>query len=227
MAKRFVMGDIHGAHRALHQCLERSGFNRQQDWLYCLGDVCDGWPDTRECIETLMGIRHLVYVMGNHDFHTLEWALHGIADESWLEQGGLATQQSYHFQMPEPHVSFLKNAKPYFTEDNQLFVHAGIWPGKQPEQCGLNILLWDRTLVTRALDLVNSRSDNKLTSFSQVYIGHTPIGPRPLKGGEVWMMDTGAGWSGVLSMMNLDSGEVFASDPVPLLYPGVEGRKKR
>jgi serine/threonine protein phosphatase 1 len=40
-------------------------------------------------------------------------------------------------------------------------------------------------------------------------------------------MDTGAGWSGVLSMMDIHTKEVFASDPVPLLYPGVEGRKKK
>ena len=40
------------------------------------------------------------------------------------------------------------------------------------------------------------------------------------------MMDTGAGWSGVLSMMNVDTKEVFASDKVPFLYPGVEGRMK-
>ncbi len=227
MARRFVVGDIHGAHRALQQCLERSGFNKGHDWLICLGDVCDGWPDTRACIDTLMGITNLVYVLGNHDFHTLQWALHGTEEEGWLAQGGLATQQSYHFRMPETHISFLTNAKPYWVEHNHLFVHAGIWPGKQPEQCGLNILLWDRTLVTRALDLVNSGTDSKLTTFDEVYVGHTPIGPRPLKGGEVWMMDTGAGWGGVLSMMDVDTKEVFASDPVPLLYPGVEGRKKR
>jgi serine/threonine protein phosphatase 1 len=40
-------------------------------------------------------------------------------------------------------------------------------------------------------------------------------------------MDTGAGWSGVLSMMNVDTKEVFTSDPVPDLYPGVVGRIKK
>jgi serine/threonine protein phosphatase 1 len=38
------------------------------------------------------------------------------------------------------------------------------------------------------------------------------------------MMDTGAGWSGVLSMMDIDTKRVFISEHVPSLYPGVKGR---
>jgi serine/threonine protein phosphatase 1 len=41
------------------------------------------------------------------------------------------------------------------------------------------------------------------------------------------MMDTGAGWEGVLSMMNVETKEVFVSDRLPSLYPGVGGRMKR
>jgi serine/threonine protein phosphatase 1 len=40
-------------------------------------------------------------------------------------------------------------------------------------------------------------------------------------------MDTGAGWSGFLSMMNIETKEMFISDPVPQLYPGIEGRTRR
>jgi serine/threonine protein phosphatase 1 len=41
------------------------------------------------------------------------------------------------------------------------------------------------------------------------------------------MMDTGAGWSGTLSMMNIETKEVFCSDPLPQLYPGIKGRKPK
>ena len=37
---------------------------------------------------------------------------------------------------------------------------------------------------------------------------------------------TGAGWSGVLSLMNIDTKEVFTSDFVHDLYPEEVGRKK-
>jgi serine/threonine protein phosphatase 1 len=39
-------------------------------------------------------------------------------------------------------------------------------------------------------------------------------------------MDTGAGWAGVLSMMDIHTKEVFTSDRVPELYPEVPGRVK-
>jgi serine/threonine protein phosphatase 1 len=39
-------------------------------------------------------------------------------------------------------------------------------------------------------------------------------------------MDTGAGWQGKLSMMNIDTKEIFQSDPVPDLYPKYRGRAK-
>lgn len=62
-----VIGDIHGGHKALVQCLERSNFDYEKDTLICLGDVVDGWPETPQCIEELLKIKNLKYVMGNHD----------------------------------------------------------------------------------------------------------------------------------------------------------------
>jgi serine/threonine protein phosphatase 1 len=38
------------------------------------------------------------------------------------------------------------------------------------------------------------------------------------------MMDTGAGWTGCLSMMNIDNGEIYTSDNVTDLYPNETGR---
>ena len=46
-----------------------------------------------------------------------------------------------------------------------------------------------------------------------------------IKACEVWMMDTGAGWSGgVLTMMNIDTKEIFQSDRVDKLYYEYQGR---
>jgi len=55
MQKRtFVMGDIHGAYRALVQCLQRSGFDYQYDILIQLGDIVDGHDEVFECVEELL-----------------------------------------------------------------------------------------------------------------------------------------------------------------------------
>lgn len=227
MGRTFVIGDIHGAYQALLQCLERSRFDNEEDRLICLGDVCDGWPQVRECVARLMEIRQLVYLLGNHDQWALNWMKDGESENTWLSQGGRATMDSYKAGVPEAHRHFLENARPYLVEENKLFVHAGIPPDKRPEECGLDLLIWDRTLPVLAMGFAKHDPPVQLTSFEEVYIGHTPIEHRqPMKYCEVWMMDTGAGWSGVLSMMDVNSKEVFISDAVPSLYPGVAGRRR-
>jgi len=227
MSKTFVIGDIHGANKAFLQCLQRSGFDYSTDHLICLGDVCDGWPETRQAIDELLKIKNLTYILGNHDFWTLEWMREGVAEEIWLLQGGDATVNSYNDSIPIEHIEFLEKAHPYFLRGEKLFVHAGIDTRMPLEKQGLQTLLWDRSLVQTALDLHAKSIKGNLTGFDEVYIGHTPVSPPPVHVCELWLMDTGAGWSGVLSIMNIDTKELFMSDPVPLLYPGVAGRKRK
>ena len=227
MPSTFVIGDIHGAYRALQQCLERSEFNPQEDHLICLGDVCDGWPETNQCIERLLDIPRLTYLLGNHDFWMMEWMKHGIVEDIWLYQGGEATIRSYPDGFPPTHLKFLEDALYYFELDGKLFVHAGIDPLKPIDQQDVNIFLWDRTLARMALDFRLKEIEDNFSVYDEIYIGHTPVPfSQPVRSGNVWLMDTGAGWSGVLSMMNIDSKEMFTSDPVPQLYPGVKGRSK-
>lgn len=232
MPKTFVIGDIHGAARALTQCLERAGFDDAVDHLICLGDICDGWPETREAIDRMLKIQHLTYVLGNHDLWAREWMEFGYADSLWVHQGGEATIASYRQNhIPPAHIKLLTHAPAYYLNDNRLFVHAGIDPTLPLNLQGNEIFLWDRNLSAVALLAYEANdehyADTHITAYREVYLGHTPIAyPHPIQGCEIWLMDTGAGWEGVLSMMNIDTKEVFTSDPVPSLYPGVEGRKK-
>ena len=219
------MGDIHGAYRAMLQCFERAEFNLEKDRLICLGDVSDGWPDTKSCITHLRKVKRLIYILGNHDVWTLEWMITGNPDKMWLKQGGRATVESYGEKVPKAHIRFLQKSRLYYVTRKRLFVHAGIEPDIELDEQSESTLLWDRGMGNLALKSHLNKSREKFTSYSEVYIGHTPINyNEPIQGGEIWMMDTGAGWNGVLSMMDIDSKEVFTSDPVPALYPGVKGR---
>jgi serine/threonine protein phosphatase 1 len=66
----------------------------------------------------------------------------------------------------------------------------------------------------------------RLTAFDEVYIGHTPTDwLRPRRVLDIWNLDQGAGWDGVLTLMHVETHEYWQSDPVPELYPGVEGRR--
>jgi serine/threonine protein phosphatase 1 len=223
--RTFVLGDVHGAARALKQVLDRSSFDYEKDRLICLGDVTDGWPETKQAIDELLKIRHLIYIMGNHDVWALQWMETNEAVEIWLDQGGRATCDSYKDGIPANHVTLLKQAPDYFTENNTLFVHAGVLPGLKAEECSHEVLLWDRTLVQLAKHLEGKARGQKITPYDEVFVGHTPISWRhPKKFCDVWMVDTGAAWSGVLSMMDIHSKEWFTSDVVKDLYPGIKGR---
>jgi serine/threonine protein phosphatase 1 len=226
--RTFVLGDIHGAYRGLMQCLAKANFNYETDHLIALGDVADGWPETKQCVDELLKIKNLTFIFGNHDFWALQWMETGDIDDIWFEQGGRATIESYQGNVPEQHILFLKKAKPYFKLGEKVFVHAGINPRIALEHHSLQTLLWDRSFAKLAIERYENGSDEKLTDYEAVYIGHTPIGgKKPLKACDVWLMDTAAGWTGVLSIMNIETEEFFTSDPVPELYPGIEGRRKR
>lgn len=229
MPKTFVIGDIHGAHRALTQCLTRAAFDYATDTLICLGDVCDGWPETKGAIDELLKIRNLVFVQGNHDFWTAKWMLNGTVEPVWFRQGGEATVLSYNDSpVPSNHKTLLKNALPWYQQGNRLFVHAGIDPTRPLHFQSRDIFLWDRNLAHAALIAYNAGITTPLTSYNEIYIGHTPIPyDKPIWSGGVCLMDTGAGWAGVLSIMNIDTHEVFTSDNVPSLYPGITGRTRK
>ncbi|MEX2231698.1 MAG: metallophosphoesterase [Cyclobacteriaceae bacterium] len=228
MSRVFVIGDIHGAYRALRQCLERSDFDYEKDQLICLGDVCDGWPEIRASVDELLRIKNLIYLLGNHDWWTLQWMLFGKIEEVWYNQGGKATIDSYQEGIPANHMAFFSDALLHHVYKNKLFVHAGIDPLKPIEQQDKHVFLWDRALAALALDLYGYSTEGKLSTFDEIYLGHTPIPfSTPINSLGIWLMDTGAGWSGVLSMMNVETKEIFTSDPVPSLYPGTEGRKRK
>ena len=46
----------------------------------------------------------------------------------------------------------------------------------------------------------------------------------PMNRCNVWNLDTGGGWSGKLTIMDIDSMEFWQSDFLPTLYPNETGR---
>ncbi len=228
--KTFVIGDIHGAFKALLQCFERSGFNRRSDRLIVIGDVCDGYPEVKQCIDELLKIKHCELIIGNHDMWVLDWALRGDSPEIWTSQGGNRTIESYGGgPMPKVHVDFLKNGHLWLEIADQIFVHGGFNPDIPLSSHSAQALVWDRTLLDMAWNKQLTDNTCRISRFKDIFVGHTTTELyntlKPIHMCNVWDIDTGAGWSGKLTIMDVNTKEYWQSDLTPDLYGGVPGRK--
>lgn len=234
--KTFVMGDIHGAHRAMLQCFERSGFDYEKDELIMLGDVADGWPEVPECIEELLKIKNMIYIMGNHDVWLDKWFKMGESPIEWTEQGGQASKDAYieHGDLMIKHFGFFDKANRYYVDDdNRVFTHGGFHRGINLASQSNETFTWNRSLAEKAVSGWGNPYF-KIHEFKEVYLGHTTVNsfsskrvPRnkPFISGNMILMDTGAGMEGVLTIMDVETKEYWQSDLVHTLYPNHKGRR--
>ena len=227
--KNFVIGDIHGAHKSMLQCFERSAFDYHKDRLIVLGDVCDGYPEVRQCIDELLKIKHCNLVIGNHDKWALDWALRGDNPEIWTSQGGDRTIASYGGgTMPQAHIDFLKNGQFWIELDGMVFVHGGFNPQVPLKSHSAEALMWDRNLLDMAWKLDKSGRKQKLGRWDDIFLGHTTTELyrtfEPIHACNVWDLDTGAGWSGKLTIMNVRTKKYWQSDFSADLYGGTPDR---
>ena len=89
--------------------------------------------------------------------------------------------------------------------------------------------LWETAL---ALDKTMKTDDlfypKRLTLYKEIYIGHTPVSrinkTVPVQMANVWNVDTGAAFKGPLTIMDVDTKEIWQSEPLPNLYPNEKGR---
>lgn len=240
MERTLIIGDIHGGLRALKQLFDRAAVSKS-DRLIFLGDYVDSWsesPQTLDFLISLSNTHECIFIRGNHDELLLQWLL-GKENALWHQHGGMATMLSYADLSSEDksrHITFLESLQDYYLDQkNRLFVHAGFTNlhGVAHEYYP-RLLYWDRTLWETAVALdKNLRPGDveyprRLQQYHEIYIGHTPvtkIGETvPTRRGNVWNVDTGAGFAGKISAIDADTKEYWQSDDLPLLYPGEKGR---
>ncbi len=236
MSRVFTMGDIHGAYKALMQCLERSKFDKERDTLIQLGDICDGWNQVFECVEELLTVKNLIAIKGNHDQWFNEFCRYGIHPVNFM-QGGGGTRNSYNNHLgignvPQEHIKFFdRQHLHYVDEKNRCFVHGGFdrdYPFKDQSDY---VYYWDRDLWLKAQSCTGNQKLNTIDDFKEIYIGHTHVDSwrnptcAPITKGGITNLDTGAGWSGKLTIMDIDIKEYWQSDLVTDLYPGITGRQ--
>ncbi|GGE34457.1 metallophosphoesterase family protein [Psychroflexus planctonicus] len=239
--RTLVIGDIHGGLKALKQLLDKAKVNHN-DLLIFLGDYVDGWSDSAEVISFLIELKadyQCRFIRGNHDALVNNWLKTGDANDKWMEHGGQSTKDAYRNidkSTRELHIQFMDNLENYIIDSqNRLFLHAGFANLHGPDyEFHKHMVYWDRTLweMVKCMDSNLSTEDefypDRLKLFKEIYIGHTPttrIGEnKPVNFQNVWNIDTGAAFKGSLSMMDIETKEVWQSDPVYKLYPDEDGR---
>lgn len=239
--RTLVIGDIHGGFKALLQVFEKAKVT-SKDTLIFLGDYVDGWSESAQLVQYLIELNQkqkCIFIKGNHDVWCHEWLLDFDKDNPvWYRNGGKETIESYinSEYIIEEHIIFFKELKNYYVDfKNRLFIHAGFSSMKGPEnEVYLTNYRWDRTLWEMAIVMdkrVEKKSilyPNRLKLYSEIYIGHTPTlhydSDIPMQGINVWNIDTGAAFTGKLSIMDIDTKQFWQSDSLPSLYPTERGR---
>lgn len=145
--------------------------------------------------------------------------------------------------IPLDHIKFFESLHNYYYDFNtgQVFVHGGYRSekgiGNDPEQ----EYYWDRELWSIALSGHNSSKKGpnsnlprRLRPHKEIFIGHTstinwedkagnPI-ITPMNACNVWNLDTGCGFGGKLTIMDVNTKEYWQSDRVDELYINEKGR---
>lgn len=168
----------------------------------------------------------------------------------WLSQGGRATYTAY---INNPHLItehrdfWLKKPVLYHILDNnetgqkndnipqggKCFVHGGFHRELTIAENAAkykHVLYWDRSLWSKALSVKGSGMIlNTVDGFDKIFLGHTATTfwgtNHPMYSGGIWNLDTGGGWAGKITVMNIDTEEYYQSDLAETLYPN-EGRQR-
>lgn len=217
--KRYIIADIHGHYDAMIEAIERSPFDPDEDLLISLGDIVDGGRQTRQCIDYMLTLPNHIAIKGNHDYPWFyDWTITGFELPLWVHQGGYATMESYGYDrrnVPKEHIDYIENALPFWIDAcNNIYVHGGFDPRFDIRNQDIHEIMWNRKLFQYARRKL-------VPGYNKVFIGHTTVQVikgkhkgkfKPITFNNLTMCDTGGGWNGKLTVMDVDSMEYWQSD---------------
>lgn len=222
MPLTYAIGDVHGRSDLLTTIIdfvERDATRRGRlPRIVFLGDIVDRGHDSKACLDivghVLADHPRSVFLRGNHDAWFLQF-LEGDKRElrTWFHDGGRQTLDSYCDLDVDParqfiltqypdHLHLLRQSIFIVDEDPILFAHAGIHPSAPIAEQAPKDLLWIREPFL----------DHRGKLQRVVVHGHAVMeGGRPVATENRISMDTGACFSGRLSMLVIDQAETELS----------------
>ena len=211
----YAIGDVHGCARrlmAMHAAIRADLAARPAPLVSVvhLGDYVDRGPDSAGVLDLLLGPSpvpgaEIVLLKGNHEAMMLDACALGASTAAlrlWMENGGLATLESYGTdpaspgwleRIPPAHLALLRRCPLRYSAGSYLFVHAGVRPEVPLDRQDPHDLLWIRE------PFLSFGGDLKAV----VVHGHTPV-PAPVVRPNRIGIDTGACFGGRLTCLVLE-----------------------
>ena len=195
-----AVGDIHGRLDLLDNMLAQFSDRR----FVFLGDLTDRGPDSPGVVarvRELVKAGRAVCCMGNHDQMMMLTVLDGnaSAEDCWGQNGGHDTvgQYSSYAALTEDALWMREHMHPWHIEGHVLFSHA-----MRPHLSDPEAHLWGRPNTTPLYPLPEG--------VTHSVHGHTPMDACPFAYGAddgtvVWFIDSGAVWTGRLSVLDTET----------------------
>lgn len=220
--RTFVIGDVHGCALTFQHLLFKIIKLRQSDRVYLLGDLIDRGPRSKEVIDTILRLQsagyHIRSIKGNHEVMLIDSCLDRNSFLLWVENGGLATLQSFGVEdaceIPSTYRDFLTALPYYILLDNFLLCHAGI-NCRAPDPFADTVsMLWGRDLPAIPDKIGNRRVICGHTVHSLEDIANSLKSDRiPLDAGCVF---TGRGSLGNLAALEIGSMNLLYSPNIDI-----------
>ena len=212
----YVIGDIHGEIDQLKTIIDKINYNPEADKLIFLGDYIDRGADSYQVYRYIKELDNgeNIFLRGNHEEMMIDAVLNDNNIDLWYHNGGQATERSFPNQTELKKAAHFFDTLPYhYSNDDFIFVHAGINPAKSLEEQTKHDLVWIRQPFLGALeeDFIEERT---------IVAGHTPVAEVRFGDNKI-LVDTGAGKGGILSAVNLETKKVYTSadkNPIASLF---------
>lgn len=198
MAKRWVIGDIHGCSKTLKALVEERLELVAGDSIFFLGDYIDRGPDSRGVIDFISQLSAkgilTTCLRGNHEQQFLDAYAEETNVRHWLMNSGAQTLTSFNvtkvWDIPYQYLEFAARTVFFVELEKVILVHAGLNTLIDNPFEDKHAMLWLR----------NSRVEASKIKYKKVIHGHTPL---PYEVVQSQLKDL------TLPSINLDSGCVY------------------
>lgn len=180
--KFYVIGDIHGCANSLNKLLFDKLDISNNTTLLFLGDYIDRGPASKDVLDILINLSenkqiNTIFLRGNHEQLMLESYFSRKMTNIWKKNQGESTLKSFGESHPtkidKKYYNFLTSTKFFHTNDDFVFVHAGLDFDIHNPLEDTSLMLWIRN---KDIEIDTNKINKR-----RIVVGHTPVSIETIK----------------------------------------------